>query len=111
MVFRRCTGNTPEILRLDTGGSVIGLLPTCGYQQGRVTLGEGDLLVAFTDGISEAMNVDDQEWGEDRMIEAVLRARTLSPPALISHIMAAADSFVGGAAQHDDMTVVVARCG
>jgi sigma-B regulation protein RsbU (phosphoserine phosphatase) len=111
MVFRGCAGNTPGILRLDTGGPVIGLLPTCGYEQGSVTLGGGDLLVAFTDGISEAMNADDQEWGEERLIEVVLSAPTSAmPAALIGHIMAAADSFVGGAPQHDDMTLVIARC-
>jgi sigma-B regulation protein RsbU (phosphoserine phosphatase) len=51
-----------------------------------------------------------QEWGEARLIEAVLPARMLTPAALISHIIAAADAFVGGAPQHDDMTLVVARC-
>jgi len=110
MVFRRGAGNTPDILRLDTGGPVIGLLPACGYEQGSVTLAVGDLLAAFTDGISEAMNADDQEWGEERLIASVLPARTLAPSALISHIMTAADSFVGRAPQHDDMTLVVARC-
>jgi sigma-B regulation protein RsbU (phosphoserine phosphatase) len=111
MVFRGCARNAPDIVRLDTGGPVIGLLPTCGYEQGSVTLGEGDLLVAFTDGISEAMTANDQEWGEERLIEAVLSVRTPAAPAvLISHIMAAADSFVAGAPQHDDMTLVVARC-
>jgi len=102
MVFRGCAGNTREIVRLDTGGPVIGLLPTCGYEHGSVILRAGDLLVAFTDGISEAMNADDQEWGEERLIEVVLSAQTFATPAaLISHITAAADSFVGGAPQRD----------
>ena len=110
MVFRACAGDSPLILRLDTGGPVIGLLQECGYEQGTVVLEAGDLLVAFTDGISEAMNAADHEWGEDRLIEALLPARSLAPPALISRITAAADAFVGDAPQHDDMTLVVARC-
>jgi sigma-B regulation protein RsbU (phosphoserine phosphatase) len=111
MLFRGCAGNTTEIIRLDMGGPVIGLLPTCVYEQGSVALRAGDLLVAFTDGISEAMNADDQEWGEQRLIEVVLSAREVAiPAALISQIMAAADSFVGSAPQHDDMTLVIARC-
>lgn len=58
------------------------------------------------------MTANDQEWGEERLIEAVLSARTFATPeALISHIMEAADAFVGSAPQHDDMTLVVARCG
>jgi sigma-B regulation protein RsbU (phosphoserine phosphatase) len=83
MVFRTCAGHSPTLLRLDTGGPVIGLLQECGYEQGTIVLEAGDLLVAFTDGISEAMNTADQEWGEDRLIEALLPVRSLAPPALI----------------------------
>jgi phosphoserine phosphatase RsbU/P len=110
MVFRACGGQPAQIIRLESGGPVIGLFPTCGYEQGNVTLEEGDLLIAFTDGISEAMNADDQEWGEERLIEAVMSGRLLGPIALIGNIMAEADSFVGSVAQHDDMTLVIARC-
>ena len=59
----RATG--PEVIRLDTGGPVIGLLPLCSYQQGSITLQPGDVLIAFTDGISEAMNLQDEEFGEE----------------------------------------------
>ena len=77
-----------------------------------MTLEQGDVLVAFTDGISEAMNADDEEWGEERLIEAVdVGTRAGADGELIGRIMAAADAFVGGAPQHDDMTLVVARCG
>jgi sigma-B regulation protein RsbU (phosphoserine phosphatase) len=110
MVFRRCPGQAAQLIRLDTGGPVIGLLPVCRYEQGSVTLRDGDLLVAFTDGISEATDSQDNEFGEERLIAAVERALTLGPAALIPHIMAAADGFAGSAPQHDDMTLVVARC-
>jgi sigma-B regulation protein RsbU (phosphoserine phosphatase) len=110
MVFRACGRQPPEVIRLDTGGPVIGLLPTCTYEQGNITLKKGDVLIAFTDGISEAMNANDQEWGDERLIEAVVSGRMLAPSALISSILAAADAFVGDAPQHDDMTLVVARC-
>jgi sigma-B regulation protein RsbU (phosphoserine phosphatase) len=110
MVFRRCAGHAPQLIRLDTGGPVIGLLPLCRYEQGSVTLREGDLLVAFTDGISEATDPHDEESGEERLIAAVEGGLKLDPPALIAHIIAAADGFAGSAPQHDDMTLVVARC-
>ena len=58
---------------------MIGLLPACGYEQGSVTLEQGDLLVAFTDGISEAMNADDEEWGEERLTRGGLSGRALAP--------------------------------
>ena len=66
---------------------------------GTVALERGDVLVAFTDGISEAMNADEQEWGEERLIEAIVSRRALGPGDLIRSIMGEADSFVGGAPQ------------
>jgi sigma-B regulation protein RsbU (phosphoserine phosphatase) len=110
MVFRARGRQAPELIRLDTGGPVIGLLPACGYQQGSITLGKDDVLVAFTDGVTEAMNFDDQEWGEEGLAEAVMSGHALEPMALIGRVMSAADLFVGSAPQHDDMTLVVARC-
>lgn len=50
MVFRGCAGQPPDVIRLDTGGPVIGQLPACGYELGTVALEQGDVLVAFTDG-------------------------------------------------------------
>jgi glyoxylase-like metal-dependent hydrolase (beta-lactamase superfamily II) len=65
-----------------------------------VTLEPGDVLVAFTDGISEAMNLADEEWGDDRLMDAV--RSNLQAPArdLIDRIVNAADAFVAGAPQH-----------
>jgi sigma-B regulation protein RsbU (phosphoserine phosphatase) len=74
-----------------------------------VSLQPGDLLVAFTDGISEAMNRDDEEWGEERLIEAVGSLDGLPAAEMTGRIRESADQFVAGAAQHDDMTVVVLR--
>ena len=53
-----------ELVRLDVTGPVIGLMADCTYLQQRVTLEEGDVLVLFTDGVSEAMNAAGDEWGE-----------------------------------------------
>jgi sigma-B regulation protein RsbU (phosphoserine phosphatase) len=105
MIFR----TSGEIVRLDIGGPVIGLIEGCVYEQGEVTLEPGDLLVAFTDGVSEAMNGAHEEWGEERLAETTLPARALPCPDLIERIMGAADGFVAGAPQHDDMTLVVVR--
>ena len=89
---------------------MIGLLPECGYEQGEVQLAQGDLLVAFTDGVSEAMNAAQEEWGEERLMPLLRRARDEPPDTLMATIMAGADAFGHGAPQHDDMTLVVARC-
>lgn len=88
----------------------MGLLENYPYQQGTEDLKPGDLLGAFTDGISEAMNPADEEWGERRLIETIEASDGVRPPQLIEHIMRAAHAFAAGAPQHDDMTLVVARC-
>jgi serine phosphatase RsbU (regulator of sigma subunit) len=98
-----------DALRLDTSGPVIGLIPDCSYAQQRVTLEEGDVLVLFTDGITEAMNAAGEEWGEERLRQAVGSNRALPARELIEHIMRTCDEFVAGAAQYDDMTLVAAR--
>jgi sigma-B regulation protein RsbU (phosphoserine phosphatase) len=108
MLFRQSSHGV-DVVRLDAGGPVIGLMEGCGYGQGSVTLERGDVLVAYTDGISEAMNAADEEWGEERLTEAVGPKRSLAARELIDHIMTSADAFVAGAPQHDDMTVVVVR--
>lgn len=101
-----------EVLLLEPTGTVIGLLPQVSYSAANILLRPGDVVIAFTDGISEAMNADEEEWGEDRMIAA---ARTLldrpectvTAEQLLHCILDAADRFTAGAPQHDDMTLLV----
>jgi sigma-B regulation protein RsbU (phosphoserine phosphatase) len=98
-----------DVLRLETGGPVIGLLPSVGYSQGSLTLGPGDILLAYTDGISEAMNSAEEEWGEEAMIAAAQQAANGNAEDIVKAIFAAADIFAGSALQHDDMTVLVMK--
>jgi len=106
MVFTK-SGGPSQVARLDVGGTVVGLLPRASYQEASFTLHSGDLLVAFTDGISEAMSPEDKEWGEERMIEAVKHCDSLTAAGTVKEIMRAADVFAAGAKQYDDMTLVV----
>jgi len=108
MLFHRSDGRW-TVSRLDIGGTVVGLLETFPYQQGSVALAPGDLLVAYTDGISEAMNSDDEEWGEEQMMEVVKGCDGLAAQDILERVFTAADQFVAGAKQHDDMTLVVMR--
>jgi len=77
--------------------------------QGQLTLDHGDTLVAYTDGLSEAMNAADEEWGEGALMQTVQSTGTMPAATLITHLMEAADAFAAGAPQHDDMTTVVVR--
>ena len=97
-----------QVFRLETGGPVVGLLRQC-YQQGSVPLESGDLIVLFTDGISESMNAGDEEWGEDRLIEFAKTCHGLPASEVMTRTLAAAEGFAAGASQHDDMTLVVLR--
>jgi sigma-B regulation protein RsbU (phosphoserine phosphatase) len=106
--------NEPALLRGDgsveklrVGGPVVGLLPAATFEQASVTLRPGDVLLGYTDGVSEAMNAADEEWGEERMIAVGRECVGLAPDEVVKRVLAAADSFVAGAPQHDDMTLMV----
>jgi sigma-B regulation protein RsbU (phosphoserine phosphatase) len=98
-----------QTLRLEEGGAVVGLLPNFPYTQATVQLEVGDLLLAFTDGISEAMNSADEEWGEERLIEASKSCEAMSAAEILARLVRGADEFAAGAPQHDDMTLIVIR--
>jgi sigma-B regulation protein RsbU (phosphoserine phosphatase) len=98
-----------EVLRLEADGPVVGLLPRAQYRQSELVMSPGDILLAYTDGISEAMTLDDEEWGEDRMIAVAQACRTLPAAQMIDRLIAAADAFAAGAPQHDDMTLVIVK--
>ena len=108
MLFRQTAGGR-DVVRLDTGGPVIGLMENCVYQQDSVTLTTGDVLVAYTDGISEEMNAAEEEWGEERLMDAVGPNGAIPARTLIDRLVTSADAFVAGAPQHDDMTLLVVR--
>jgi phosphoserine phosphatase RsbU/P len=65
------------VKRLDIGGTVVGLIPVARYYDASVVMEEGDLLVAFTDGITETMNAADEEWGEPNLINAIRECKDL----------------------------------
>jgi phosphoserine phosphatase RsbU/P len=102
-------GVSGELRRLEACGPVVGLLPFTVYETGHLVLEPGDLLIAYTDGISEAMTAEDEEWGETRMLEAVPRLPTASAAEVLDKVFRAADEFTAGAEQHDDMTVLVMK--
>lgn len=100
-----------EVLKLEEGGAVVGMLPTMfiNYNQGEIQLETGDLLVGFTDGISEAMNPAEEEWGEDAMLEQLKIVYDKPSEEILTHIVACADKFADGAKQHDDMTMIIVK--
>jgi sigma-B regulation protein RsbU (phosphoserine phosphatase) len=100
---------TCETIRLESGGPVVGALPNSVYQQACVQMVPGDILVVFSDGISEAMTVHEEEFGEERLASLISANLQLPAAQLCELILTEVDSFVSGAPQHDDMTLVVAK--
>ena len=92
-----------------SGGPVLGLLPECTYDVGRVPFARGSGLVAYSDGVTESCNPAGLEWGEERLAAAVTSARGLPAHAAADRLLAAVTRFVGDGPQLDDMTLFVAR--
>ncbi len=97
------------ICLLTTGGPVIGLLEDCEYEYGSVELVSGDVLVAYTDGISEARNPEGEEFGEERLIQAVAENARLSADELRERIIDIVRCWQRDEPQHDDMTMVIMK--
>jgi sigma-B regulation protein RsbU (phosphoserine phosphatase) len=107
-LIRRRADNS-QVERLEAGGPVIGLLPFAKYEEQRCVLQPGDLLLAYTDGISEAMTEREEEWGEDRMLAAAETFPDGCAQQVLEHLFAEADRFTGNASQFDDMTLLVLK--
>jgi serine phosphatase RsbU (regulator of sigma subunit) len=98
-----------EVERLEEGGPVLGVLPGATYRQARVAIQPGDLLVVFSDGILEAQNARDEEFGEARILAAVEENWAGSPPEILDAVLAKVRTFLGKELPHDDQTLMVVR--
>ncbi|MGA8596834.1 MAG: SpoIIE family protein phosphatase [Bryobacteraceae bacterium] len=98
-----------DVQRLEAGGLVVGLMPRANYEEQSIVFKRGDVLLTYTDGISEAMTVDDEEWGEERMLAAAQAAQNEPAGEILQAIFRAADDFTAAAPQHDDMTLLIMK--
>jgi sigma-B regulation protein RsbU (phosphoserine phosphatase) len=97
-----------ECLRVNHGGVVLGVFPNWSYQEEHIDLEPGDRLVLFSDGITEISNSDDEEFGEERLIDVLRANRTLDAEAVQKRVMAAIAEFSGGHFQDDASLIVTA---
>ncbi len=97
-----------SVVRLDRGGTVVGLIDNMTYEQGAEYMNTGDILIAYSDGVTEPEN-EFGEFGEERLIEVVRRHRHLPLDAISEQVMQALRSWIGGQEQPDDITLVLAR--
>lgn len=106
VIFRR-----GSMLRLDGGGTVVGLFPSARYEQVEVQIEPGDMLLAFTDGMTEPENTYGEEFGEDRLLDVARRALGAPPEVLMDEIYRTVSDWTGSSELQDDMTLVVGKAG
>jgi len=110
-------GHSPPILkrqdgrfeRLDSENIPLGIELKEIYKTGVTRLEAGDVLVIYTDGVTEARNDDEEQFGEARLLSLLQAVGQEGSALTLSHIMHVLDDFVGGAAQHDDITCLIVR--
>jgi sigma-B regulation protein RsbU (phosphoserine phosphatase) len=94
---------------LTAGGPVLGVLPDFRFEEADVSLDPGDLIVIFSDGFTEAMNLSFEEFGEARLLETLEKNRHRPVKEMVEATFAAIRQHAGTASQHDDMTIVMLR--
>lgn len=111
-------GHNPPMLvgssgvrRLETGGLILGLFPHATYEEETLQLEDGDTLVVFSDGVTEALNSAGDEFGEERLLPCVTEHRALPTEMLLDRVLATVRTFAATAAQNDDVTALVLRYG
>ncbi|MFQ6112523.1 MAG: PP2C family protein-serine/threonine phosphatase [bacterium] len=94
---------------LEEGGLILGMMPNMAYEKGTVTLKSGDCLVMFTDGVSEAMNANGEEFDEKRIEACVLDNFNLSAEDVLQKIVSSVKHFAEGRPQADDITLLLIK--
>jgi serine phosphatase RsbU (regulator of sigma subunit) len=102
-------GGKHSVERLETGGPVLGLLPAATYECGTALVHADDVLVIFSDGVAEATDRQDEEFGDARIAEIVRRHIDETPQQICDAVLREVNRFLGDLKAHDDQTLLVVR--
>jgi sigma-B regulation protein RsbU (phosphoserine phosphatase) len=105
-ILRRNNGTVEYLV---AGGLPLGIRAEAPYDSGSTVLQAGDWLVIFTDGVIEARNERDEEYGEPRLLEVLRNGAASTPDELLRRLLGDVDSFVGATPQHDDITCMLVK--
>jgi sigma-B regulation protein RsbU (phosphoserine phosphatase) len=105
-LMRRTEGRV-ETTELCVGGTVLGLFPEVKYEDADIDLCPGDVLVAFTDGVPEALNADGEEFGNERLKDLLREAVGAEAEEISSKLADRMRAWIAGTEQYDDVTFVV----
>lgn len=95
-----------EVIRLERGGPVLGLFPDCTYEQETIQIEPGDLLLVYSDGVTESINPAGDEWCEEGLI-AAMQSRRKGAEAIVEDVFKALHIFANGTPQPDDITLLI----
>jgi len=100
---------TGEMRFLEVGGTLVGMFENMEYEEDRVKLQKGDVMVMYTDGITEASNSSGEMFGEERLKEIIVKGERLSAIQMLQRIYDEVKRFSEGMPQQDDLTLIVMR--
>ena len=116
LAFANAGHNPPVLLRasgeaqmLEGGGPPLGIVPLAPYCEMKAELRPGDVLALYSDGVTEAADTEDREFGEGRLIDVLRQRRESTAEGIVQAVTEALSAFVGGAPQNDDITLVIAK--
>jgi sigma-B regulation protein RsbU (phosphoserine phosphatase) len=98
-----------NVSRLKEGGIIVGILPGMVYEERTIDFLPGSLLVVYSDGITEAMDSNEEEFGEERLIRLIKENKNSAPSELIDLIINIVNEYAGNTEQADDMTLVIIK--
>lgn len=101
--------NQDDVQEVLAPGIAAGIIRGIELTSGRLTLNAGDTLLLYTDGITEAMRLDNQQWGKDALRQTLYSARNESAETILREVLTHVDKFTEGAPQNDDMTLLVLK--
>ncbi len=96
----------PNVDSLSTKGIVLGIVPDISLQEGQVTIEPGDVLILYTDGVTEPINANEEEFGPERLVEVLASNHHRPCSEIVSRIRAAVSSFAGDQPEFDDYTLM-----
>jgi sigma-B regulation protein RsbU (phosphoserine phosphatase) len=116
LVYANAGHNYPVVLHVDgattelrDGGLILGAFPDVEYADGRLQLDPGEILFLYTDGVTEATNRGEDDFGEERLYEVLRRGQRLDPRQMVQSVLDEVKSFTAGADPTDDVTMLIVR--
>ena len=107
---RSTAGSAPfEIEELSAGGTVVGMFPEMEYEEATVTLCPGDVLLAYTDGVTEVHNPENEEFGEERLRHLLRQTAHLTAHEIGARLSDEMKDWIRDAEQYDDLTFIVMK--